>query len=85
MSYWLVLYLTWACPGGWLGQKAIAEPLRPFVCAPTPSFALLDRQGAAEAMIRRLGPIAAPQLHACRGFRCKQVSVEWRTTLELGR
>lgn len=83
MTWFAVLWISWACPGGWLGSKAIPAPVRPFVCAASPAFAVLDREERAVALVRAEGPGA--RLWRCRGFRCVETSLTWRTVLEVGR
>lgn len=70
MTWLLVAWISWVCPGGgWLAPAWPAK-LRPLVCAPQARQELYDpaRAAAARRRVQDLGPDAA--LYSCRGLRC---------------
>lgn len=44
MTYWVLAYTLWACPGGWFGGKAIqpGSVLQALSCRPDPRAEVFD-------------------------------------------
>lgn len=82
MTYWLILHLTYACPGGWLGG-AIPAAVRPYVCSQRPAHEFAGHRAEAVRRVRELGPGARTRLYWCRGLRCWERAVRWVPTLEV--
>jgi hypothetical protein len=96
VSYFEVLFVTWACLGDFalMGKavRPVPEPLRPLaaavklgsgapLCRIEPQKEAIPARPAALARVKALGPGAAPRLRWCRGFRCWERAVEWRPSL----
>ena len=73
MTFYLVAFAAWACPGGpfsWL------IPAKPLLCEPAPAkVERFDRLDKARARVRALGPGAS--LTACDADRCRDLPVVW--------
>jgi hypothetical protein len=77
-----VVAIVWACPGGWLGARAIPAAAQPLLCAPLALVEDYDpaQRRQAEDRVRHLG--AGARLEECRlGRGCIKIS-DWRTIVE---
>jgi len=83
MIWYYVLWITWACPGGWF-SGLVPETLRPIACKAESRMEIFDGagRGRAEKRIREQGQTA--QMWSCRGLKCRQVDVRWITSVEFG-
>jgi len=76
MIFYLVAYIAWVCPGGWL-SGFVPDAIRPIACQGTGQVEQFDRLEKAKDRVRELG--RGSRLISCRGFRCKEVPVTWVT------
>lgn len=81
MIWFLVTWISWACPGGPLGGLVPAAA-RPAVCRPEPRFEVYDPalERRARARVRELG--GGAELRRCRGLRCSGNLADWKTDVE---
>lgn len=80
MSWFLVLWVGYSCPGGML-SGLVPVTARPYVCAREPRSEILTRRSDAERKVRDVGPGA--RLLSCRGLRCSEVRVTWSQVAEI--
>ena len=78
MRLFLVLWVDWACPGGWLAGL-VPQAVRPVLCAPRPRVEAFEHRARAEGRIRDLGPSAAPVLVLQQGLRLTERPIVWKT------
>lgn len=74
MHYFLVVYLSWTCPGGWFSGW-VPTSLQPLVCEAGPEVETYDRLDRAMKRITDLGEDA--ELMECYGLRCKNRPIAW--------
>ena len=81
MTWFLVVWVAWVCPGGSWFAPAWPAKLRPVVCSPTARYELYDPARAAKARQRvaALGPDAA--LYTCRGLACRGPISSWSSVV----
>ena len=79
MTFYLVLWLGYSCPGGIL-SGFIPAAAKPLVCRSEAKYEMYDpaRIEKAKSRIRELGPAA--MFFSCRGFKCENVAVAWTTS-----
>lgn len=80
MTWYLLTWLAWTCPGGPLGGL-VPAPARPLVCRAEPRLELYDpaRLERAKARTRELG--CSAQLRRCRGLVCSSNMVSCETVM----
>ena len=83
MSYYLVAWIAFSCPGGLL-SGLIPGAARPLVCSREARVELIPRKADAERKVRELGPGAASRLWWCRGLKCSDVKVSWESVVKIG-
>lgn len=83
MSYFTVLWLSFACPGGWFSGM-VPEAARPYVCRVQPETDVYGSREEAERKLMSLGPSAHPRLFVWTNLRKKEVPLTWLTTLTVG-
>lgn len=76
MTYYLVAYLAWQCPGGLL-SGFIPESLKPTVCHAAPRIEAFEKIDLARKRIAQIGPQQSLQLVEVQGLRIKELPVTW--------
>jgi len=76
MTWFLVSFLAYNCPGGWFGGL-VPEAVRPLVCKPEIRTEPYDRLWRAQARVKALGPAALPRLTRVKGLRLAGLPVIW--------
>lgn len=94
-SYFLVLWVSWACQGDTsvlgIAVRPVPEALRPVaaalavsgrpVCWPVPEQTYLAGHDAVDRKVKALGPLAGPRVRWCQRLRCWDKPVTWRPEL----
>lgn len=80
MTWYLVAWVAWSCPGGWLGSLAVPAAARPLVCRAEPRYLVTANREHARRQVRAEGPSAA--LSRCRALRCTPQPVTWTTVAQ---
>ena len=78
MTWYLVAWVAWNCPGGWLGNAAIPAAARPLACQPAPRTAFAANRREA---VRLLLDHPGATLEWCERLRCRPRSAEWQSHL----
>lgn len=76
MTWYMVAWLSWACPGGWF-SGLVPAPARPILCKPCIEHKVFDRASDAYVKIESLGPGTGATLTEYRGLRRKDRSITW--------
>ena len=78
MTWILVVWLGYSCPGGWF-SGLVPLSVRPLVCAPAVELERFDpaQRERAHARVREQGQGA--RLFRCDVRRCREIPVRWRT------
>ena len=82
MIWYLVTWISFACPGGLLAP-AWPAAARPYVCARVTKHEIYSRREDADRQVRSVGQAAAPAMAWCRNLRCWDKTIEWKTTAEI--
>ncbi len=82
-SYFLLAWVSWTCPGGWLGGGLVPRAARPLICQAKPEVSYFSGREAAVRKVHDLGPDVEARLLWCRGLRCWERSVKWSPVLEV--
>ena len=80
MTWYLVLSIGLACPGGWF-SGLVPQAVRPYICAKKPHADIFPRNTDAYKRLRELGPDTL--LLECRGLKCQEVEVKWRQVVDI--
>ena len=83
MTWFLVTWITWSCPGGLL-SGLVPAAARPLVCAPEVKREPYDKLARAQDRVRAIGPGAAASIDQVRGLRLKSQDVTWTQTVNFG-
>lgn len=74
MTYWLVVWIGYACP---IGLGWLPLQLRPAICSERLQFELTSYRATAERRIQGLGPGATVLLLEVKGGRTRERAVSW--------
>lgn len=77
MSWYLVTWIAWACPGDILSKVTGGLPpkVRPLICEERVESEAFSRRDIAERKVDELGAEARPRLWAYVGLRRKELPV----------
>ena len=78
MTFFLVSWVAYTCPGGWFGGLVPAQA-RPLVCQPSAKVESFDRLERARKRVVELGKESAPKMTEVRGLRLIDLPVTWVT------
>jgi len=81
MTWFLVLSLSWTCPGGWF-SGLVPPAARPLICKPKIERTSYDRLQAARDRVRAIGPDSAAILTQVHGLRLQDQPVTWETVVK---
>ncbi len=81
-GWYLVTWIAFSCPGGWF-SAAVPAAAQPYVCTRHPARLITSRREDASRQVRAVGQGAAPTLAWCRGLRCWDKTIEWKTVAEI--
>ena len=81
MTWFLVLWISWVCPGGWLGAKTIPAEHQRFVCTAKPDWTVESNREHALKKVRQAGCQA--RFFECHGLRCREKEVSCETKLSV--
>lgn len=76
MTFYLVAFIAYTCPGGWL-SGLVPAAARPFVCRQEIRVEAMDRLDRARSKVVEQGQ--GTTLVECRGLRCTTMPVTWTT------
>lgn len=82
MTYWLIVYIGFACPGGWF-SSLIPAAARPVACKAKPEQEFYSSRKLADKRVLDIGPSSATRLFECKAFRCREKDVDWTPTVEI--
>lgn len=77
MTWILVAWLGYSCPGGWL-SGLVPLPVRPLVCAPAIELERFDPAQGERARARVLEQGQTARIFRCDPRRCREIPVRWR-------
>lgn len=83
MKYWVVTWVEYELPGGFLGKKFIPEHLKPILGQSKPCYETFSKRDIAIKKIRKLDSLAYPRLFWCEGLRKWERDVTYKTTIEI--
>lgn len=81
MSWFLVSWVAWACPGGWFAGL-VPPAARPLACKPQVRQEAYERLKYARARVAALGPENHPSLTLVQGLRLTERPVTWATAVK---
>lgn len=82
MTWWLVVWVTYSCPGGLFGGL-VPTSARPLVCAQITETAVVSSRRKAHRAVKKAGCSAAPSLYWCKGLKCYEKEIECPTVLRI--
>ena len=74
MTFYLVAWVWWTCPGGWL-SGSVPPKLWPLVCEESANTATFDRLEQANEQADKLGPQRRPRIWQYKGLRRSELPV----------
>jgi hypothetical protein len=83
MTYFIVLWLAYACPGGIL-SGIWPEVAKPLICAPELKVERFSDRKQAESKIKDLGPMASSRIQWCKGLKCYDIKIQWESVVKIG-
>ncbi len=83
LKYWVVTWVEYKLPGGFLGKKFIPGHLRPVLGAAKACYEAFSRRDIAINKIRKLDILAYPRLFWCQGLRRWEKDITYKTTVEI--
>jgi hypothetical protein len=81
MTWYLVLWVGFNCPGGWLGDKFLPETARAFICQRPAMHAIETDPKEMMKRVREAGPGVRVFLY--KGLRRSEMKVTWGQTVEV--
>lgn len=74
MTWFLILWVAYACPGGFLVSGAIPAGAKPLACQARPEWALETRPERALKRAKEAG--CGARVFSCRNLKCEERRVE---------
>ena len=75
MTWVLVTWLAYSCPGGPLGHL-LPNALKPFACTQTVEVKVIGNKKRAYHAVEKAGCAARPRIFWCKGLKCYEKKVE---------
>lgn len=87
MTFWLVMWISFSCPGGALTRWLGADPpewAKPLICRVAPQYEIYSRKRDAYRQAESLacGP-SNPALYWCKNLKCWGRKIHCRTVIEI--
>lgn len=83
MTYWLLTYMTFSCPG-WILSGVIPDSVAPMVCENNLEAQLISSKREAYALAEKMElKEKHPTLYYCRGLKCWQKEISVKKTVEI--
>lgn len=82
MTWFMVTWLAWSCPGGWF-SGLVPAPARPLLCQPRTEHQVYTRPQEAYSQIERLGPGSASTMTEYHGLRRKDHRIIWASYVQI--
>ena len=83
LKYWVVTWVEYELPGGFLGNKFIPGHLRPVLGAAKACYETFSNGRNAFRKIRKLDSLSYPRLFFCEGLRRMEKDVKRKTIIEI--
>ena len=83
LKYWVVTWVEYELPGGFLGNKFIPGHLRPILGAARPCYETFSRKVNAIRKIYKLDSLSYPRFYWCEGLKRYEKDIEYKTTIEI--
>lgn len=81
MTWYLVIYIGFTCPGGWLGGLLIPKGIGLLACQKTPTHTILTDKKEVMRLVREQGP--GIRVFWCKNLKCSEKKVEWSQVVEV--
>lgn len=77
MTWYLVAWISWTCPGGFLSGLWPAA-VRPMLCQPKPESRVVSGPREARGLVA-----PGARLYQCGGLKCRELSVVWSSVVKI--
>lgn len=81
MKWFLVIWVEFKMPGGWLAGQFVPEHLRPVLGQAIPKYAIFTHKQCAVKRIQSLPPMSGPRLFWFDGLKAWEKDVTYETTV----